>query len=370
MRAVVAGDVELSHAGLDTLPGAERNGGAVAFLRVALVEHGVLERREEPSAAFARWLPLALEGLAEGPDRGHVRAFVTWHVAPRLAQSSRLGRTGPSTQKHARAQVTEAVKLVAWLHAQGLTLAELRQHHIDDWLAAGATTRRLVRIFLAWLARTETTAPLSAPWNAHGAMAPPLEDDSRLAILARLLRDEGLDPRDRLAGALVLLLGQPLTHIAQLRNTDVVEGDGKVALRLGRRPVELPHPLARIAVDLRDRPAGRARMAAANGDWLLPGRKHGSHLTAERLRQRLRPLGISVTRPGRYGAFWRSPVACRHRSSPSISGYITPRAAEWVRAAGSPYADYVALLTHSHAAAHAKGSDPRSRGPDRARSDS
>lgn len=347
LRDIVGGDVELSHQGLDTLPGAERSSGAVAFLRAGFVEHGVLERRDEPSAAFARWLPLALEGLAEGPDRGHVRAFATWHVAHRLAQRSRAGRGGPSAQKHARAQVREAVKLVAWLHDQGLTLADLRQHHIDDWLAAGATTRRVVRLFLAWLARTETTAPLSAPWNAHGAMAPPLEDDRRLAILARLLHDEDLDPRDRFAGALVLLLGQPLTHIAELRHTDLIEAHGSVALRLGRRPLELPDPLARIALELRDRPAGRARMAAAHGGWLLPGRKHGSHLTAGHLRGRLKPLGIHATRSVRHGALLAlagrlpAPILAEHL------GLHHSRAAEWVRAAGAPYADYVALLTHS-----------------------
>ena len=52
------------------------------------------------------------------------------------------------------------------------------------------------------------------------------------------------------------------------------------------------------AVELRDRPAGRLRMAAGHGDGLLPGRKHGSHLTAERLK----PIGIRATRRGRHGA--------------------------------------------------------------------
>jgi hypothetical protein len=204
-----------------------------------------------------------------------------------------------------------------------------------------------VRLFLAWLARTRTIAPLAAPWNAQVGIARPLDDDRRLALLQRLLHDERLDPRDRFAGALVLLLGQPLTRIAQLRRGDVVETYDTVGLRLGRRPLELPDPLARIALELRDRPAGRARAAAAHGDWLLPGRKHGSHLTAERLRERLKPLGIPATRPGRHGALL---TLAGRLPAPILAerlGLHDARAAEWVRAAGAPYADYVALLTHT-----------------------
>jgi hypothetical protein len=106
----------------------------------------------------------------------------------------------------------------------------------------------------------------STAWNADGPAAPPLDDEHRLEILRGLLHDHDLDPRDRFAGSLVLLFGQPLTRIAKLRRDDLIDHGDRVAVRLGREPVELPDPLARIAIDLRANHAGRARVAAADSD--------------------------------------------------------------------------------------------------------
>ena len=50
--------------------------------------HGVLERRDEHSAAFARWQQRATNVVAQGPDRAHVRAYGSWHVAHQLAASN------------------------------------------------------------------------------------------------------------------------------------------------------------------------------------------------------------------------------------------------------------------------------------------
>ena len=223
---------------------------------------------------------------------------------------------------------------------------EMRQDQLDAWLVAGNSTRRVIRPFIAWLERTGTTGSLHAPWRAPVAIGPPLDDHQRLALLRRVVEDERLDPRDRFAGALVLLFAQPLTHIVALRRSDVLEDPNGVRLRLGRGPIELPEALAQLAVTLRDQPAGRARVAAADSDWLLPGRKHGSHLTDERLRERLHGLGIPSTRPGRHAALL---ALAQRLPAPILAerlGLHSVRAAEWVRAAGAPYADYVVILTH------------------------
>jgi hypothetical protein len=141
LEDLLAGRIELSHAALDIVQGNADDGRAVGHVRAALVQCEVLEPRDEPSASFARWQQRAIEAIMPGADRGHVRAYATWHVAHQLAGTSARGRATAATQKYARSLVTEAIKLVGWLHDQNLELRDLHQDVIDTWIAAGSTTR-------------------------------------------------------------------------------------------------------------------------------------------------------------------------------------------------------------------------------------
>lgn len=102
----------------------------------------------------------------------------------------------------------------------------------------------------------------------------------------------------------------------------------------------LPEPLGAVALALRDQ-----RLALTGDDgWLMAGRNAGTHITAERLRERLKRYGITG-RGGRHAAL----LALGARlSAPILAerlGFQQARAAQWVRAAGASYADYVALRT-------------------------
>jgi hypothetical protein len=86
-----------------------------------------------------------------GRDRAHVRAYATWKVAHQLARTSQRDRPTKASEKYARSLVSEAIKLVCWLHDQQLELADLRQDLLDTWIADGAGTRRGARMFITWL---------------------------------------------------------------------------------------------------------------------------------------------------------------------------------------------------------------------------
>jgi hypothetical protein len=177
-------------------------------------------------------------------------------------------------------------------------------------------------------------------------------DSTRLAALRTLIDTPALDTRLRFAGALVLLLGQPLTRIVALRCEDVTTDHERVYLRLGRRATELPAALGELALDLRDHPAGQARAAPAPGPWLLPGREHGQHLTAEQLRERLKPLGLA-TRSARRGALLALAAELPAAVLAERLGIHPDRAAQWTQLAGTTYADYLAdelATTRSHPA--------------------
>jgi hypothetical protein len=338
LEGLLDGKVEITHTGLDGAVGDVASARTVAFLRRRLVHHGVLERRDEHSIEFAHWLAHATAEIPSGPDRGHVRAYATWHVAHNLARRS--GRTSWRDQKYARALVGEAIKLVLWLDAQGLALRDLRQDILDTWITDGATPRRLVRLFLAWLERRDVTPPLDIAWNTPGPPQAPLDDQVRFAVLRRLLHDQDADPRDRLAGCLLLLYAQPLTRTAALRTTDVaVTPAGQTTITLARGAIVLPEPLGAIALALRDQ-----GLTATGEGWLMPGYKPGDHLSAERLRERLKPFGIP-SRPGRHAALLALGARLPAPVLAERLGFDQSRAAQWVRAAGGTYAEYVALRT-------------------------
>jgi hypothetical protein len=108
-------------------------------------------------------------------------------------------------------------------------------------------------------------------------------------------------------------------------------------ITFARGAIVLPEPLASIALALRHQ---RISSGALDG-WLLPGRKPGTHITAEHLRKRLAPYGVA-SRPGRHGAL----LALAGRlPAPILAERLVhqARAAQWVRAAGATYSGYVEL---------------------------
>jgi hypothetical protein len=268
-----------------------------------------------------------------------VGAYATWQVAHQLARTSRAGRPTVSAQKYARSLVNEAIKLTCWLHAQQLQLPDLRQDLLDAWIADGPGIRRRARLFIAWLQRADVTGALHVDWPYDFPQRAPLQDKERFAVLCRLLDDHELRLRERFAGSVLLLYAQPLTRIAQLRTSDITMTDrGEIAVTFARGANVLPDPLASIALALRYQ-----RVAAGEEDgWLLPGRKPGTHITAEHLRKRLAAHGIT-SRPGRHGAL----LALAGRlPAPILAerlGIHQARAAQWARAAGATYAPYVQL---------------------------
>ena len=102
----------------------------------------------------------------------------------------------------------------------------------------------------------------------------------------------------------------------------------------------LPEPLGSVALALRDQ-----RLALTGEDgWLMASRNAGTHITAERLCERLTPYGItSPPRPPRRATRARCSTS---GADPRGTAWLPEaRAAQWVRAAGATYAGYVALRT-------------------------
>jgi hypothetical protein len=200
---LLAGEIALTHEALDAIPASEHPPRAIAFLRAGLVDAGVLRERDEILFAFTKWTQAKLDTLERTPDRALIDAYARWDVAHGLAK--RTSKTGRPATRHARSLVIEAINLTLWLHTQQLTLANLRQDLLDEWVAAGTSRRRWVRLFVIWLKRNGARGELHVPRHQSANQTIPLTDIQRLEILRGLLTNTALDPRDRLAGSLLLL---------------------------------------------------------------------------------------------------------------------------------------------------------------------
>jgi hypothetical protein len=335
---LAAGRVPLTHAALDTHP----HPAAADYLRHMLTTAGILPPRDEDLARTERWLTNLLTNLTDPAQRLLLGAYATWRVLRRLrrrADHTTAARTYTAT---ARTNIKAAATFLTWLSTQHSTLDHLNQRDIDTYLATGPGAWQ-IRDFLTWTAETGHSPRLhvSTPGRRTG---PATDRTTWQATIHRLLHDHTLDPADRLAGVLLTLFGQQLSRITALTTDHLTHTDGTLGIRLGHDTVPLPEPLTTCVHDL----LTGARIhhsigSPATTSWLFPGHHPGRPITASRLGQRLRALGIDARADRR--------TALTHLGShlpaavlADVTGIHPTTAVGWTRHAAADWATYAADL--------------------------
>ena len=97
--------------------------------------------------------------------------------------------------------------------------------------------------------------------------------------------------RERVAGLLLLLYAQPVSHIVRLTIDDVCHVDDQVLLRLGPA-VPVPAPFADLLLNLASNRTNTATATNREARWLFPGRRAGQPLHPDTLWTTLRQFGI------------------------------------------------------------------------------
>lgn len=328
LRELLGGQLPLTHEALDQV----RRGETTRYLRAELVKHAVLPERSERAAGLAMVIEQELLRVAEGPDRVHLRTFATWKVHHDLARKERQGTARRHCDLGARAKVRVAADLLVWIAAHHLTLATLRQEHLDWWLAAGTDHRRNARAFITWTARHKLTGPLTVMPPSTRRHADPLDPDDRRQLLGRLLAGEQLDLRDRVAGLLIVLFSQRISHLVLLTRDDVQERDGQVLLAVGRDPLLLPEPVAILVRDLK---------RASDSRWLIHGGRDGSHLSEVYMRERLTRLGVKAL-PARTAATGRLARQIPAAILADLLGFADTTTERWTKQAAGDWTRYAA----------------------------
>jgi hypothetical protein len=290
---LATGQRPFTHTALDELPPSK----SVEHLRSVLVATAVLPARDEQLARIQRWVSQTVNQHRDPKDREVLHRYAVWHELRRIRQRHRGAEVTYGQLDMVRRRVRAAIGLLDWLRTQGLTLATCRQPDLDAWLTSNDVSHRAeTGHFVRWVISQRINPHLQFAATRWTGPARPLDQEQRWHQAKRLLHDDTLNTDDRVAGPLVLLYAQRPAAISRLTIDDINAGDATVELRLGSVPVVLPGPLASLTRDL----VATRRGHAATGHhgtsrWLFPGGQPGRPVSADRLGERLRLLGI---RPG------------------------------------------------------------------------
>lgn len=338
LAELATGAFPISHDALDAHP--HRRGAD--YLREILVANQVLPVRDEALVRTERFLAELVAGIDHDGERRLVTAFATWQVMRRLRRHAQTHPRPSTYTRRAHLQISAATRLLAWLAEHDTTLREMTQADLDTWLAGGRAAYD-VRDFLSWAADHGHCPRFVVPTIGRNPGVA-TSDADRWAHLARLLHDTDLELTDRVAGALLLLYGQQLSRISAITTDQITHRADQVFLRLGHHDVHIPEPLAGLLSTLvRDRRRYLGVGTPATSTWLFPGGLPGRPLTAARLGERLRALGIGA-QPGRRAALQSLAAQLPAAVLADLLNLHPTTAVRWVHDTGGDWNRYAAQL--------------------------
>lgn len=198
--------------------------------------------------------------------------------------------------RHHPDQIAKAIALLSWIKDQGETPATCRQAQIDLWLTSEDHQGPYsARPFVTWAVRSKFAFNISIPARPRRVFHRPLDADARWSIARRLLNDDSIETKDRVAGLMVLLYGQTPARTCRPTTAHVIHDGKGVALQLREIPLRLPPPLDAPVlrlVGIANDHQHTVMANASNAPWLFPTQQPGKHLTSKQFLSRLRKIGL------------------------------------------------------------------------------
>ncbi len=177
------------------------------------------------------------------------------------------------------------------------------------------------------------------------AQAGVIDTETRWEQARWLLHDDMLTPEDRVAGLLVLLYAQWPAAISRLTPGHIQASDDQVRIRLGREPVVLPAPLDTLILQLAAIRRGHAAIGCPDrSPWLFPGGQPGRPISAYRMTERLRQLGLHPSR-ARSAALFQLATDLPAAVLARMLGIHISVAVAWQRASAGDWAAYAAQVS-------------------------
>ncbi|MFF3518507.1 hypothetical protein [Streptomyces sp. NPDC002573] len=331
----------LTHEALDELPA----GKVVEHIRSVLVATRALPQRDEQMVRLERHVNDLVTSHATAEGRKILHRYATWHLLRRLRRRSNGNDITHTQLTVVRQHLRAAVHLLNWIEAQGLTLATCRQADLERWMTSDDVRhRREAGHFVRWALAQKIARDLSFPAVRWNGPSQAMDDEARWATARRLLHDDTLKSDYRLAGQLLLLYAQWPAAISRLTVDHIEETDGAVRLHLGAVPVELPAPVAELALHQVAVRRSHAVLARTDSSWLFPGGQPGRPISVWAMGERLRKLGIRLAETRSTALFQLAtelPAAVLARTL----GIDITVAVKWQRAAAGDWGVYAAEIS-------------------------
>lgn len=331
---IASGKLPCTHQTLDAL---EPN-LAIRHLQHLLVAAGALPARDPGLARLERWIEAFLTAHRE-PE---LRTFAHWIVLRRCRRNSNRTPLGDGQINTAKTELKSAAAMLDWLTSRHTSLADCGQADIDAWLAGLRPDRYVARSFARFAIGRGLMRKLEFPAGRKTGVTPVVPVHDRVELARRLLHEEGIETRDRVAGVLVVVFAQPVTKIASLTVDDIAINEETVAIRFGGTAITLPKPLAdhlrKLIAERRDRAAAQL----PTPPWLFPGSFPGRPISPQPLSKRLKRIGVDC-QARRISALVDMAAQIPAPVLADLLGIGILTATRWAEIAGRPWGDYPAL---------------------------
>jgi hypothetical protein len=335
------GDLLVSYGTIDKLE-PQLGVRTARHLENLLAATGTLPARDPVLTATERWCDRFLADIDNPEHARLLGTYVRWQILRPLRDKSQQAPITPSSGDAARRRLAIIGRFLGSLAHRGRRLADCRQSDLDSWLVAQPPHQaQPLRHFTRWASTRKAMPSLDVPVRRSNLPAPPADADDRWAVARHLLHDPGIDPADRVAGALAVIYAQPLHRITRLTTNDLTDNEAGVGVRLGATAVELPEPLAgHVRALLAERnPQSRKAKVVADAGWLFPGVDPGRPITQSGMSRRLRRHGVKAG-AHRLAALYQLAAEMPAALVADLLGVHRVTADVWCRTAGRIWANY------------------------------
>lgn len=333
LRALGSGELPPTHEAFHHLDSPR----TAAHLRDLLMAAGALPPLDRQIALFTAWALPRLTTTADPNDRRLLAQFLHWHLLPRMHATSRRQPLGPGTRNTRAEAFGEAQRLLTWLRRRERPLANMTAADLDCW--NNAHPDRSAQVFLRWTATTGHGPAYTPPPTARQP-APRLGPAQRKSLTQRMLTDNSIDLRTRVAACLLLLFAQPVSRLVTLTIDDLLLEDGGLYLQLGNPATPVPPAVGRLVLELLSDRGNMNTAVNPASDWLFPGGRAGQHLTAGCLRRRFQALDLPTT-PARGSALEHLLAQAPAPVIASALGYNASTTEHYREITASPWSRYV-----------------------------